>query len=137
MASESYSVSQSLLTTEDDFEGLGAAEFDPNMLQELLYEPGEEVEGEAFLQSTEVAEANRIPAVETNWCLNDTNDDVQSFDWLDMVEETSAPCNDLEAWYWGECMEEINGTFDIGEHSLSNSAIMSEEIGYIGLWQEN
>ncbi|KAL0444991.1 UNVERIFIED_CONTAM: hypothetical protein Slati_2221800 [Sesamum latifolium] len=58
MASElSSTVSQSSVTNMDEFEGLEVTEFDPNTLQELLYEPGEGEElqsGAAFMQPKEV-----------------------------------------------------------------------------------
>ncbi|KAL2246001.1 uncharacterized protein LOC105178714 [Sesamum indicum] len=139
MASElSATVPQSSLTNMDEFEGLEVTEFDPNTLQELLYEPAEELEsGAAFMQPKEVDGTNLSPTVENYWVLEDIKDDVQDFNWLYMVEETAPPCNDLGAWYEDQCIEELSETFVMGDYSLSHNAILCDEIGYIGLWQEN
>ncbi|KAK4437477.1 hypothetical protein Salat_0081600 [Sesamum alatum] len=139
MASEfSPPIYQSSITNMDDFEGLEVTEFDPNTLQELLYEPGEEVEsGAAFMQPKEVDGSDLSLTVDNYWVVDDIKDDVQDFNWVYMVEETSPPCNEMGAWYDGQCIEELTQIFEMGDYSLSQGAILCDEIGYIGLWQEN
>lgn len=144
MASESSasSLSQSSLTNKDEFEGLEVTEFDANALWELLYDEPmeEEVEsggGGAPMQAMEVIGLNPDLVVENYWCFDDIKNDVQDFNWLHIIEETSTPCNDMDGWYEGPCMEEMNEIFEIGDYSLAHSAIMCDEIGYIGLWQDN
>lgn len=141
MASKSSSLPQSSLATiPDEFEGLEVMEFDQNTLHELLYDPSNEVENnETHVQDMEVNKSSPGSEVDSYWFLDDI-EKAQSFNWLeDMIEEASPLCNDVGAWYEGVCMEERNGFFGIGDYSLSHTANanMYDEIGYLGLWQEN
>ncbi|KAG8387167.1 hypothetical protein BUALT_Bualt03G0225000 [Buddleja alternifolia] len=136
MASEITTFSQSS-TLIDEFGGIEITEFDPNALRELLYEPsGKEEEeekesGEAVMQSMEVPGTDSELVVDSYWCLDDINEEVRDFNWVDMVEEISAP------WYGSTYMEEMNEIFEMEDYTLSQSEILTDEIGYIGLWQEN
>ncbi|KAL3633670.1 hypothetical protein CASFOL_022432 [Castilleja foliolosa] len=140
MASETSSFSQSPLTitTNDEFEWLEMAEFDANTINELLYEPTEVESVETLVQDIEVIEATESSPVKNHWCLDEIGE-LENFNWLDnMVEqEILAPCNDVADWYGATCMEEINQVHEIGDYSLSHKADLYDEIGYIGLWQEN
>lgn len=136
MASESPSFSQSSLTTKDEFEGLEVQEFDANALWELLSDEPAEIGGDGPMQATEVDTPDLV--VESYGCLEGINDNnnVQEFDWLRIMDET---CNDMGGWYVGPCMdmEDMNDILAMGDYSFAHSAIMSDEIGYIGLWQDN
>ncbi|KAL7086507.1 hypothetical protein ACP275_13G006200 [Erythranthe tilingii] len=133
-STEPSSLSQSSLLTIDEFEGLEAIEFDPNTIRELLYEPLEGVVHDGDETLMEFAES-KIPDLlfDSDWCLDDI-DNTQNFDWLDLVEEESPLCNDM---YGGICMEDMNQVFEIQDYSLSHTPIVYDDIGYLGLWQEN
>lgn len=141
MATQSSSLSQSSLTIKDEFEGLEVQEFDANALWELLSdEPVEEAEigGDGPMQATGTL-SGPYPMVESYGVVEGiNNDNVQDFDWLHIImEETYTPCNDMGGWYGGPCMEDMNEILVMGDYSFAHSAIMSDEIGYIGLWQDN
>lgn len=137
--------SLSAFTTNDEFEGIEVAEFDANGLWELLHdEPGEEEAaggGGAPMQAMEADGPKPDTLVESYWCLNDFNNNnsstVQDFDWFRIMEETSTACNDMGGWYGEPCMEEMNQILEIGDYSISQSEILADEIGYIGLWLDN
>ncbi|KAL6506783.1 hypothetical protein OROHE_022220 [Orobanche hederae] len=142
MASETSSLSQtSTITTKDEFEWVEIIEFDANVINELLYEPIQEVEScETLMHDVEVmTKATPTPGLplESYWC-SDQIQELENFNWLDMVEqELSEPCTDIADWYGKPCMEEINEVFEIGDYSFSQNGYSYDEIGYIGLWQEN
>lgn len=133
--------------TKEEFEELEVAEFDANVLWELLHdEPSKEEAGSgggAPMQAMEAVSQNPATVAENYWCLNNVvinnNDDmVEDFDWFRIMEETSTTCNDMGGWYGETCMEEMNQNLEIGEYySVSHSAILCDEIGYIGLWHDN
>ncbi|KAL6554460.1 hypothetical protein OROMI_020133 [Orobanche minor] len=142
MASEISSLSQtSTITTKDEFEWVEIIEFDANVINELLYEPRREVEScETLMHDVEVmTKATPTPglSLESYWC-SDQIQELENLNWLDMVEqELSEPCTDIADWYGKPCMEEINEVFEIGYYSFSQNGYLYDEIGYIGLWQEN
>ncbi|KAL1555434.1 hypothetical protein AAHA92_11172 [Salvia divinorum] len=130
----------SSVTAKDEFEEIEVAEFDANVLWELLHDEATEEEeaghdGSAPKQNAEVADSNPNSGVESYWCLNNNNsNNIEDFNWFHIMEETSIPCNDMGGWYGEPCME-MEEILEIGDYTFSHTAIFSDDIGYIGLWQ--
>ncbi|GER54040.1 homeobox-leucine zipper family protein /lipid-binding START domain-containing protein [Striga asiatica] len=145
MALETASLPQSpVAITKDDFEWLEMAEFDTNAIHELLYEPTEETGNggsETLMQEANTSKTGLDKGLpgESYWWQDEIKE-LEKFDWPSMVgRETLEQCNDMVGdWYGDSCVEGINDFFEIGDYSFSShNANLYDEIGYIGLWQEN